>query len=158
MGVSELVHLVDKDIKQISHNKLADKQQVGKAVDSGTKEPVSTVQQRAGTQGGPRTPETPSAGTGAHHSFQQDKGVSNVVDPEKFQFGFGRRCECSSFPSRETTTNLWHRICPGRHFANDALFLAVASVLHVFNIGPPMGEDGKALPVAPKIVMDYLLS
>ncbi|KAL1946267.1 hypothetical protein VTO73DRAFT_15394 [Trametes versicolor] len=72
--------------------------------------------------------------------LQDNEGAAHVVDPEKFQFGFGRR------------------ICPGRHFANDALFLAVASVLHVFDIGPPMGEDGKPLPVAPKIVMDYFLS
>lgn len=60
--------------------------------------------------------------------------------------------------SRETTANLERRICPGRHFANDALFLAVASVLHVFDIGPPVSENGKPLPVAPKIVMDYFLS
>ncbi|KAI0367633.1 O-methylsterigmatocystin oxidoreductase [Pilatotrama ljubarskyi] len=61
-------------------------------------------------------------------------------DPEKFQFGFGRR------------------ICPGRHFANDSLFLTVASVLHVFSIEAPLGEDGRPVPVAPKIVTDYFLS
>ncbi|KAI0642607.1 O-methylsterigmatocystin oxidoreductase [Trametes meyenii] len=61
-------------------------------------------------------------------------------DPEKFQFGFGRR------------------ICPGRHFANDALFITVASVLHVFNIEAPLGEDGKPVVVNPEIALDSFLS
>ncbi|KAI0350839.1 O-methylsterigmatocystin oxidoreductase [Trametes cingulata] len=65
---------------------------------------------------------------------------SDCRDPEKFQFGFGRR------------------ICPGRHFANDSLFLTVASVLHVFDIRPPLGGDGKQARVAPRIVTDYFLS
>ncbi|KAI0822973.1 cytochrome P450 [Trametes gibbosa] len=61
-------------------------------------------------------------------------------DPERFQFVFGRR------------------ICPGRHFALDALFIVVASVLHVFDIGAPLGEDGRPVKVAPQIVLDYFLS
>ncbi|OJT02970.1 O-methylsterigmatocystin oxidoreductase [Trametes pubescens] len=65
---------------------------------------------------------------------------SGVRDPEKYQFGFGRR------------------ICPGRHFANDALFITVASVLHVFNIEPPLGPDGKPAHVVPDINMDAFLS
>nr|BED43018.1 cytochrome P450 monooxygenase [Trametes versicolor] len=65
---------------------------------------------------------------------------SNVRDPEKYQFGFGRR------------------ICPGRHFANDALFITVASVLHVFSIEPPLGRDGKPAHVTPNINLDSFLS
>ncbi|EIW55318.1 O-methylsterigmatocystin oxidoreductase [Trametes versicolor FP-101664 SS1] len=72
------------------------------------------------------------------------KDGSEVRDPERFQFGF--------------VTDRTHRICPGRHFANDALFLAVASVLHTFDIRAPLGLDGKPLPVAPKIVRDFFLS
>ncbi|KAJ3019302.1 hypothetical protein NUW54_g122 [Trametes sanguinea] len=45
-------------------------------------------------------------------------------DPMRAAFGFGRR------------------ICPGRFFAEDSLFIAIASMLHVFKISPPDGTDG----------------
>ncbi|KAL7284541.1 hypothetical protein ACG7TL_001833 [Trametes sanguinea] len=43
-------------------------------------------------------------------------------DPARAAFGFGRR------------------ICPGRFFAEDSLFLTIASMLHVFTIAPPEGK------------------
>ena len=48
----------------------------------------------------------------------------NVPDPEQ-AFGFGRR------------------ICAGRHFADDLLFLAIANILATFTIEPPVDENGK---------------
>ncbi|KAI8969785.1 O-methylsterigmatocystin oxidoreductase [Trametes punicea] len=74
--------------------------------------------------------------------FLQDQGgpATEARDPEKYQFGFGRR------------------ICPGRHFANDSLFITVASVLHVFNIEAPIGKDGKPVQVEPTINLDHFLS
>ncbi|KAI1790200.1 O-methylsterigmatocystin oxidoreductase [Ganoderma leucocontextum] len=56
----------------------------------------------------------------------------NVRDPLAFVFGFGRRCVV---------------ICPGRYFADAALFINVASVLHVFDIGPPLDEKGDPIHV-----------
>ncbi|OJT13618.1 O-methylsterigmatocystin oxidoreductase [Trametes pubescens] len=50
-------------------------------------------------------------------------------DPALFAFGFGRR------------------ICPGRYFAFTSLFITVASVLHVFDIGPPFDADGAPIPI-----------
>ncbi|KAI0763625.1 cytochrome P450 [Trametes elegans] len=52
-----------------------------------------------------------------------------VRDPESFTFGFGRR------------------VCPGRHFARSALFIAVASVLHVFDVSLPVDENGEEIQV-----------
>ncbi|TBU24770.1 cytochrome P450 [Dichomitus squalens] len=52
-----------------------------------------------------------------------------VQDPTAFSFGFGRR------------------ICPGRHFAEAVVFINVACALHVFNITPPLGEDGLPIEV-----------
>ena len=34
------------------------------------------------------------------------------------------------------------RICPGRYFALSSLFITVASVLHVFDIAPPLDDRG----------------
>ena len=39
------------------------------------------------------------------------------------------------------------RICPGRYFAEDALFISVACTLHVFDIGPPLGDDGHPIKI-----------
>jgi len=49
----------------------------------------------------------------------KDDGSDRILDPSDVIFGFGRR------------------ICPGRHFADSALWLAIANVLAVFDILPP---------------------
>ncbi|KAI5117352.1 hypothetical protein M0805_002462 [Coniferiporia weirii] len=56
------------------------------------------------------------------------------MDVSKIVFGIGRR------------------ICPGRHFADNALFIAVASILSAFNISKALDEDG--VPITPKV--DYI--
>ncbi|KAH9889914.1 cytochrome P450 [Cubamyces lactineus] len=53
----------------------------------------------------------------------------DVLDPASLVFGFGRR------------------ICPGRHFADAMLFIIAASVLHVFDIGPPRDNDGNPIKI-----------
>nr|VWO95057.1 N/A [Ganoderma boninense] len=57
---------------------------------------------------------------------------STAPDPAKFVFGFGRR------------------ICPGRYFAENGLFINVASALHVFDISPPLDNDGQAIKILPQ--------
>ena len=47
-----------------------------------------------------------------------------VFDPEVRVFGAGRR------------------ICPGRHFALQTMYLVVSCVLSVFDIAPPLNDDG----------------
>ncbi|TBU44032.1 O-methylsterigmatocystin oxidoreductase [Dichomitus squalens] len=61
---------------------------------------------------------------------------STVRDPLAFAFGFGKR----HGPPGD-------RICPGRYFADTALFINVASVLHVFDITPPLDENGNPIRV-----------
>lgn len=39
------------------------------------------------------------------------------------------------------------RICPGLHFVDMTLFINFASILHVFNIGPPVDENDAVLPL-----------
>ncbi|TBU44100.1 cytochrome P450 [Dichomitus squalens] len=62
---------------------------------------------------------------------------STVQDPAAFVFGFGRR--------RVST----RQICPGRYFAEAALFINVACALHVFDITQPLGEDGQPIEIKP---------
>ena len=42
-------------------------------------------------------------------------------------------------------------MCPGRYFAQNGLFINIASVLHVFDITPPVDEHGKVIEVEPRI-------
>ncbi|KAI0705412.1 cytochrome P450 [Earliella scabrosa] len=55
----------------------------------------------------------------------------SVRDPADYIFGFGRR------------------ICPGRHFAETSMFITFASVLHVFDISPPVDKEGKMITIVP---------
>ncbi|KAI0752761.1 cytochrome P450 [Daedaleopsis nitida] len=57
----------------------------------------------------------------------------SVRDPSAFIFGYGRR------------------ICPGRYFAEAALFINTASLLHVFDITPPVDEDGNPVKIVPQM-------
>ncbi|KAI0651132.1 O-methylsterigmatocystin oxidoreductase [Trametes meyenii] len=62
----------------------------------------------------------------------------DAVDPGSIAFGFGRR------------------ICPGRHFADDALFIYIASVLHVFDIQAALDPRGQPIPVEVKMTSGFL--
>ncbi|KAI8996324.1 CyP450 monooxygenase [Trametes punicea] len=63
---------------------------------------------------------------------------SDILDPSNVVFGFGRR------------------ICPGRYFAEDSLFLNMASILHVFDILPALDKSGKPIPVDVKTSSGFL--
>lgn len=53
----------------------------------------------------------------------------NEPDPSNIAFGFGRR------------------VCPGRYLADSNLYLNIAQILAVFNIGKPVDEAGAELEV-----------
>ncbi|RPD61592.1 cytochrome P450 [Lentinus tigrinus ALCF2SS1-6] len=62
--------------------------------------------------------------------FIRDGKLDTAVrDPAPLAFGFGRR------------------ICPGRYFAQAGLFITIASVLHVFDISPPLDDQGRPVKV-----------
>ncbi|KAF8574681.1 cytochrome P450 [Ramaria rubella] len=62
-------------------------------------------------------------------AFNPDRFLKPGVAEPVAAFGFGRR------------------ICPGRHFAENTLFIAVSSMLHVFKIGKAFGDDGQEVPI-----------
>ncbi|KAJ3554446.1 hypothetical protein NM688_g3107 [Phlebia brevispora] len=73
-------------------------------------------------------------------------GKEPAPDPARAAFGFGRRCQ-SLDPCHfhilftlKTMISL-QRICPGRFFADDSLFITIASILYAFSITHPENAD-----------------
>ncbi|KAJ8456890.1 hypothetical protein ONZ51_g11855 [Trametes cubensis] len=62
----------------------------------------------------------------------------DVLDPASLVFGFGRR------------------VCPGRHFADAMLFMTIASVLHVFEVGPPLDDEGRPIELSYRATHGFL--
>ena len=85
-----------------------------------------------------------------------------ACDPARFVFGYGRRCVTHPRSSSERRrrmlpcTDASGRVCPGRHFADDSLFINIALVLHVFSITPPLDESGKAIAIEPRMTNGFV--
>ncbi|KAJ3521002.1 hypothetical protein NMY22_g12499 [Coprinellus aureogranulatus] len=62
----------------------------------------------------------------------------SVLDHEVAAFGFGRR------------------ICPGRHFSNDAIFLLAASLLANFDIAPPKDDAGNPIELKLAVISNLV--
>ena len=75
----------------------------------------------------------------------------SVRDPADYIFGFGRRyvLDISLRLSGVSNVGRIRRICPGRHFAETSMFITFASVLHVFDISPPVDKEGNPITIVP---------
>ncbi|KAI0659814.1 cytochrome P450 [Cubamyces menziesii] len=62
----------------------------------------------------------------------------NMMQPEILTFGVGRR------------------VCPGKHFADDSLFISIACILHVFTITKALDALGAPIPVKAEITPGIL--
>ena len=74
----------------------------------------------------------------------------NTVDPKDVIFGFGRRYEISLSRIIHALTVVILRICPGRFFADASVWLTIANVLAVFEIGPYV-EPSTGAEVRPEV-------
>ena len=75
-----------------------------------------------------------------------------IRDPTTYLFGFGRRYETTTFCWQRVTgrTHPSLRFCPGRHFADASVFIQIASMLHSFNISPPLDDNGLPIHIEPR--------
>ena len=67
----------------------------------------------------------------------------DVRDPTTLAFGFGRRCDVLPHLRLIASTEPYISACPGRALAQTSAFLAIATVLHVFNIKAVTQSDKK---------------
>ncbi|OSD07367.1 cytochrome P450 [Trametes coccinea BRFM310] len=65
----------------------------------------------------------------------------SVGDPAVYAFGYGRR------QVDRKLRILPILVCAGRHFADETLFLSIASILHILRIEPPLDKQGNPIIV-----------
>ena len=63
-------------------------------------------------------------------------------DPREFAFGYGRRCVSRTNALLSETDTHHPRVCPGRIFAEDTLFITAAFVLASFNVSDAVSLKG----------------
>ncbi|KAL0067945.1 hypothetical protein AAF712_005114 [Marasmius tenuissimus] len=81
-----------------------------------------------------------------------EKEGKTPPSPKEFAFGFGRRCvpytvASTAAPSDRATT---YRICPGRYFADNTIYIAVVYLLSTFTIARQVDENGKEIVPEPE--------
>ena len=69
-------------------------------------------------------------------------------NPERFIAADGSLRNDVPYPIE--TFGFGRRICPGRYFAHDILWLTIANILTVFKVEPPVDEGGKLIEVKPE--------
>ena len=57
-------------------------------------------------------------------------------------------------PTLSLIFGMGKRICPGRHFVDDAIFIVASSVLSVFEVAKARDEDGNEIPVKAETISD----
>lgn len=75
--------------------------------------------------------------------FLKDGKMNPDVRSAEAAYGFGRRCVFNTRPANDVDDKFVSRICPGRHLANDSIFITIASVVATFDISKSVGADGK---------------
>lgn len=69
--------------------------------------------------------------------YLDDSEAHKLPHPSEAVFGFGRR------------------ICPGRYFAESTIFITMASILSLFEIAPPLDENGNEKRVEAKFTQGF---
>ena len=84
----------------------------------------------------------------------------DVRDPECAAFGYGRRSVKHDIHSLSHTTTLIlilpQSICPGRHFSDSSLYSIASCLLAVYDIKPPVDDQGNTLKLKPEFTSGHL--
>ena len=93
-------------------------------------------------------------------------GILNpdVIDTDSIAFGFGRRLVISYYMILGRSISLsiiyllffFTRICPGRHLADNSLYLIVSCLLAVYDIKPPVDDQGNIIKFEADFTSEFL--
>ena len=81
----------------------------------------------------------------------------DVIDTDSIAFGFGRRLVVN--PTYHTTyisLSIFSRICPGRHLADNSLYSIVSCLLAVYDIKPPVDDQGNTIKLEAEFTSEFL--
>lgn len=79
--------------------------------------------------------------------FRPERFIEGELrDSDGIVFGFGRRY-VAFYPPRKDYRYLRYRICPGKYMAQNSLFIAIASILHAFEIDRAVDHTGAEIPI-----------
>ena len=82
---------------------------------------------------------------------------SDVRDPDCAAFGFGRRSVNTTYsPSILHFINSFTSICPGRHLSDNSLYSLVSCLLAVYDITPPVDDQGNTIKLKPEFTTGLL--
>ena len=83
----------------------------------------------------------------------------DVMDRDSVAFGYGRRWVYPTYsfilyisPSIFSPG----RICPGRHFSDNSLYLIASCLLAVYDIKPPVDDQGNVIKLKPEFTNGLL--
>ena len=74
----------------------------------------------------------------------------DVRDPDCAAFGFGRRSVNTTYSLIYTLINSFPSMCPGRHLSDNSLYSIVSCLLAVYDIRPPVDDQGNTLKLKPE--------
>ena len=81
----------------------------------------------------------------------------DVMDPHSAAFGFGRRSvDFNIFCDVHIGGLIFPRICPGIHLADNLLYCIASSLLAVYDIKPPVDDQGTVIPLKPEFTNGIL--
>ncbi|KAI0697627.1 cytochrome P450 [Cerioporus squamosus] len=98
------------------------------------------------------------------HEFRPERFIKDgqldagARDPYEYVFGFGRRSVRLTGPTTaDTRSTPRFRICPGRHYAEGVVFINLASILHVFDVGAARARNEQPIVHEMRASDGYLL-
>ena len=81
----------------------------------------------------------------------------DVRDPDCAAFGFGRRSVNITYSPTYMLTGIYSSpVCPGRLLSDNSLYLIASCLLAVYDIKPPVDDEGNALKLKPEFTSGFL--
>ena len=80
----------------------------------------------------------------------------DVMDPHSAAFGFGRRSVDSIYSATYIGGLSLPRICSGRHLSDNSLYCIASSLLAVYDIKPPVDDQGTVIQLKPEFTNGIL--
>ena len=80
----------------------------------------------------------------------------DMRDPDCAAFGFGRRSVNTTYSPYTLIKKFFPSICPGRHLSDNSLYSIASCLLAVYDIKPPVDDQGNILKLEPKFTTGLL--